>query len=184
MSRSWRKLLVAVAATLVVAAAVGGVVHDRRASAWETRAAQAEQTADAAIARADSAAAREIVYQVRVDSLTRIAEDQGRRLRSRVDEVRAVVAPDTCAPFIAVRDTLIDDALRALGTWETAHAFQIVVNTELHVQVQALRLTADTLRSVLAARPKPRSKLLPGIGPFVGACPSGFCVGVGLTWRF
>lgn len=167
----------------LAAFAVGELIHDQRGSAWETRAAAAVASADSARAVADAAASREVVYQARVDSLARLAEDQGRRLRSRVVNIRAVAAPDTCAPFVASRDSIIDSALSALNTWETARAFQIVVVTELHVQVDALRASSDSLRSVLSARPSPRNRFIPEIRPYVGYGFKGPDVGIGLTWK-
>lgn len=177
-------MLLVVTVALVAAVAIGRWEDGRRAE-WESRAQAAEQLAQQQVARADSAESRAAMFEARAEDLARTAVEQGRRARERAEVVRVVEAPDTCAPFLAARDSVIDEALTAVETWEAAHAFQVAVNAELHVSIDALRVAVDSLNAVVASRPKPRSKLLPRVGPFVGVCQNGaICAGVGLQWSF
>jgi hypothetical protein len=138
-------------------------------------------------ARADSLAGRARELAVRADSLARRTARVDTVLRTRIVEVRAQPVPDTCAPWIAERDSLIDAAVAQADSWREAYGQQVLVTGLLEAAQAGLRLANDSLSAVLAGRPRPPPWWRPtlGIGPFTGVCTSGVCAGVGVTlsWR-
>lgn len=177
-------ILIAVAVTLAVAAAAFGVWEHREANKYEARAIRAETFAALQVQRADSALASAERSIGRADSLEVTAGRLAAQVRERVAAVRAVVTPDTCAPFIDERDVLIDDALAAYDTVHAALHWSTESNRSLRVANVALRSATDSLRAVVADRPRPAPRWIPELRPFVGLCNTlEPCVGVGLTWR-
>jgi hypothetical protein len=175
----------AAAVTFVVAAAI---VRSCGESEWEKRAQQAEQFAEQQLVRADSAEKQAASYAVRADSLARSAEYKSRQVRERVKVVREAAVPDTCRPFVVVRDSLLDGALAAVDEWESAYDTLKAANDNLTAANGVLRTVSDSLLAVVRARPKPRPRFLPEIGPYIGVgagtAGAGVQVGVGLVWRF
>jgi hypothetical protein len=152
-------------AVLFVLGFLANVCDDYRRGRWEDRAERAEQS----------------------------ARERGRQVKSRVAAVRAVVAPDTCAPFVAQRDSIIDEQDSVIGTWERAYDASLRAIGDLKLSNEALQVRGDTLAAALSARPKPRSRLIPspGAGVFTGLCRDlegnvepCYGAGVTLSWKF
>lgn len=179
--------LIAVIAVVGVSVAVSRTYHDA-AVTWEARAEAAERfsaekqwEAAKAEQRADSAAAV-------ADSLARSADERGAQRARRVAEVRGVEAPDTCLPFVAPRDTIIDQLVVEVGEWRGAFEAERLASTELRRAVTALEVGNDSLLSVIQTRPSARPWWIPelGAGPGVFVTPAGEVrvgAGIHLSWR-
>jgi hypothetical protein len=109
-------------------------------------------------------------------------------VRERVVEVREVEVPAIAQPFVAQRDSVIDDLLVALDEKDEVIAEYVSVVEFLQRESASFELRGDSLEAVLEDRPGPKKWWMPeaGVGPFVGMCQGGgICSGVGLTlsWR-
>jgi hypothetical protein len=180
-------------AVLFVLGFLANVCDDYRRGRWEDRAERAEQSARVQQERADYFRLRFQADSARADSLAENARERGRQVKSRVAAVRAVVAPDTCAPFVAQRDSIIDEQDSVIGTWERAYDASLRAIGDLKLSNEALQVRGDTLAAALSARPKPRSRLIPspGAGVFTGLCRDlegnvepCYGAGVTLSWKF
>lgn len=160
----------------------------REARSWESRAALALHDAKREVARADSLARWAGDLSLRSDSMERAARAARSEIRTRVVEVRSAPVPAAAIPYTAPRDSIIDQqeivlqgAFSALDTARAARAAQVEAFGQL-------RVTTDSLRVVLAAHPRARSRWIPEVtvGPFIGVCTSSRpCAGAGvsLSWR-
>lgn len=161
---------------------------DREARAWESRAEIAETFAAEQRHRADANMALALQYEQLADSVVEVIRVRVDTLRERVVEVRSAAVPDTCREIVAARDSLIDAYDATAVTWRMAYDAQVEASKRLHNTVDLLTLANDSLSVTLAARPRPRSRLVPALRPavFAGVCSDGRrCVGAGisLAWR-
>lgn len=175
---------------LVVVAAAGILLavdscHQRQDNrAWEAR-------ADAAVAMASEEAARASLELARADAasaeaerLQGVADSLGRRTRERVVEVREVVVPEYAVPFVAPRDSIIEDLMVENEILEGANLALRASNSYLRLALGRVTASESALRAVLDDRPRPTSRWLPsvGFGAFAGACSDGrACSGLGVT---
>lgn len=183
---SWQRVISALMAVALVAAAFSAVWIRKEWSRFEARAVRAEQVADSLGQVADSAFVVADEHAVRADSAEVAADELRAQVAARVAVVREVVVPDTCAPFVAVRDSLIDDALETADSYKAALDERVAEVVALRTAGRVLEESNDSLLAVLRARPKPRSRLIPSVGVTVGVCSTGDapCAAVGLTWVF
>jgi len=160
---------IALGAMLATLLAVG-VVLDRKLDAWQVRAETALTFASAQEQRADSAERYARDQELRADSLADVASRKADTVRLRIPEIREVPVPDTCRPFVAVRDTMIDIALAAADEQRRAYEAEVLAAAGFRTAVAELRVANDTLSAVLAARPKAPPWYLPsiGVGPYIG----------------
>jgi hypothetical protein len=169
---------------LLVAYDCGGRVQADR---WEQRVNQARERTRLEIARADSMV--QVAEELRKGSaaLAKMAEKRTGEIQTRIVTVRAQPTPDTCARFIAARDSVIDDLALVSSALGLAHRQNAAAIDTISTAFRIAHAQLDSLDAVLQARPRPRSRLVPsvGVGPFVGACPQGMCYGVGinLSWN-
>lgn len=182
-----RYAVIAAVALFLVATAVD-FARRREAQSWERRVQSVEAHAAAMRARADSATAAADTAESRARFLANLADVRGRMSRERVEVVRVVAVPDTCAPHVLPRDSIIDALIEENDLRGLAYAEQVRVSDALRAAGAALRVSNDSLVAVLGARPKPRPAWLPqaGVGTFAGMCAGGPCYGAGVTlsWRF
>ena len=118
------------------------------------------------------------------DSLKQQSTERVRVVRERVVEVREVEVPAIARPFVAQRDSIIDELLGVVEMQEEVIEEYVTVAEFLRRQSGAFEMRGDSLEAVLLDRPGPRAWWMPktGVGPFVGFCQSGgICSGVGLT---
>lgn len=188
MTATVLKTVVTVAAFVLV---IIGYDCSRRAQAskWEARVDQLSAVARRETARADSLVDIAHDARKRAELLAQVAEDRGHAVQTRIVRVRAeaVAAPDTCGPFIAARDSVIDELSMINGTLVLAHRQNQAALDTLSSAFEIVHGQVDSLAAVLRARPRPRSRLMPsvGAGPFVGMCGDlRPCAGVGvnLSW--
>lgn len=142
--------------------------------------AEARAAADATL-RADSAEARAAAAQAMADELAE-------RTRERVVEVRRVEVPVEAEPFVAPRDSIIDDLLVVVDSLSEANYQLAEANDELRMALFGLERTNAALQEVIADVPGPEPWWKPqlGAGVFVGLCTGNeVCSGAGLTltWR-
>lgn len=140
------------------------------AKVWEAQAEVFEALADSAEARAEARDARAI-ERVRV-------------VRERVVEVREVEVPAIAQPFVAVRDSIIDELFLVVAEKDEVIAEFVSVVDFLRREAGLFEIRGDSLEAVLIDRPAPRKWWMPkaGVGPFAGMCQSGgICSGVGVT---
>ena len=163
----------------------------RHESDWQRRAQTAEAFArvtqtwsDSVGARADSIEAENVELALRTarrDTVVRV------RYRDVLIREELLPAPDTCGPFLAVRDSLIREGYAIIDSTRVAYDREVVIAGMLRLSRDTLRTALDSVTAVLHDRPGPRPFWLPslGVGPFVGWCQSGPCAGVGvsLAWR-
>jgi len=174
---------VAAVIVLVAAAAFAGI-QARRSQEWENRAVAALASADTLQARADSLVAVADAAEERARQLAWMADEMGRQVRERVERVRDVAVPDTCAPFVVPRDAIIDTLVIVVESWRTAFDEQIKAGVALRSSNLTLRSAVDSLEAVLRDRPGSRSPWVPklGLGAFTGICVGGQpCLGAGVT---
>lgn len=163
----------------------------RHSAAWaeweETRdsvLAQAEVEAQAAAdatLRADSAEARAAAAQA-------VADELATRTRERVVEVRRVEVPVAAQPFVAPRDSIIDDLSEENDSLRVANSALHEANNELRAALWGTQRSVAELRGVIDLVPGPKAWWKPelGAGMFVGLCTGNeVCAGTGLTltWR-
>lgn len=183
-----KDIILTLAVVAVVAIAVRGWLDRQDRIAWEARADAAVAAASQEAARADRAITRADSLEQEADRLERVADSLGQRTRERVVEVREVEVPGYAAPYVAPRDSIIDDLIVENDTLRRAND---TLREEVGVlQVALGRVTASnaSLREVLEDRPRPTPWWLPstGLGVFAGACSDGrMCSGLGITvsWR-
>ena len=140
------------------------------AEAWKTQAMVFREMADSAQARAEVVNAS--------------ATERVRVVRERVVEVREVEVPAIARPFVAARDSIIDELLVAVDQKDEVIAEYVSVTEFLRRESQKFEIRGDSLEAVLVDRPGPRKWWMPqtGVGGFVGMCAGGgVCSGVGLT---
>jgi hypothetical protein len=172
-----------IATVVVVGTSVAAHRRNMETRAWEARVQQAEQAAREARTRADSAIVVADSLQTQAQLLFSRAGERIQTVRARVEEVRAVVVPDTCISLVASRDTLIDDALAAAETAQQAYGAERVVAQTLRGSYEGMRVSNDSLLAVLAARPRPRTWWKPTLGVTAGLGVRGLDAVVGLTWE-
>lgn len=183
----WQRTTAVLMAVIVALAAVAVIaVSERQLDRYEQRAQRAEIHADSLMALAAELESEAAYHEARADSIERDATERVRQVRERVVALRAVVTPDTCAPFVAPRDSAIDDALAAADTLGLALDEARLALRAKDSMIGVLRLSHDSLLAVVRERPKPRPKWKPSLGVTVGACSTGEapCAAVGLTWSF
>ena len=139
------------------------------AKAWEAQAAVFEKLAGEAEARAEAVNTQ--------------ATERVRVVRERVVEIREVEVPSIAQPFVAVRDSIINELLVVVDEKDEVIAEYVSVVDFLRKQSRKFEIRGDSLEAVLIDRPGPRKWWMPqlGAGPFVGMCQGGTCSGVGLT---
>ena len=173
---------------LLVLAALALLVIVPRALGWRSDRDRWEARADSAVTRATRAEAWVDTLDARIDSLTQAVGDsvvvlvkRDTVIRVRVDSVRALPVPDTCAPFVAVRDSLLDEALASAESWKRAYGQQVLIAGLLKASRDTLRVSLDSALAVLRERPKPPSLL--GLGATCGLGLRGYDCAVGVTVR-
>ena len=105
-------------------------------------------------------------------------------IRDRVVVVRGVEVPTLVLPFIAPRDSIIDDLLVVNDTLRHAVTLLQDANGELRGALFDTRATVTELLEVIANVPGPAPWWMPslGAGVFVGICTDNLvCAGTGLT---
>ncbi len=175
-----------VVGVIVLAALVLVIVP--RALGWRSDRDRWEARADSAVTRAERAEAWVDTLDARIDSLTQAVGDsvvvlvkRDTVIRVRVDSVRALPVPDTCAPFVAVRDSLLDEALASAESWKRAYGQQVLIAGLLKASRDTLRVSLDSALAVLRKRPKPPSLL--GLGATCGLGLRGYDCAIGVTVR-
>lgn len=169
----------------VVAISIGyGLWFGQSRSEWEIRVESA--LVDARAWEAQAEVYRELANsaEVRAEAVNVKATERVRVVRERVVEVREVEAPAIAQPFVAVRDSIIDELLVVVKEKDEAIAEYVSVVAFLRQESKAFELRGDSLEVVLEDRPGPRKWWMPklGLGPFTGVCQGGgFCSGVGVT---
>ena len=151
--------------------------------AYEARVAAVTAFAEQETTRADSAVAAATAASARADSLDNAAGGRAQVVRARVDEIRVVAVPDTCVPFVAPRDSLLDEALAAVAEEKQAYEEQKRATDAVRLAYGAVRVVNDSLRTVLDARPKPRPWYMPTLSITAGAGLRGLDVVVGASWE-
>jgi hypothetical protein len=181
-----RKPILGIVAGLLVLAAITYGLFEYR-DEWNARVEHALEFAASETERADAAEAVADTAQARADSLASLAAVADTVLIDRIVRVRAEPVPDTCAPFVARRDSIIDEAVARGDRWRGAYFAKSKEATSLREALAAVRVANDTLVAVLNDRPIPLPAWVPEIraGAFGGMCTTGPCagVGVGVTWR-
>ncbi|MEE8608890.1 MAG: hypothetical protein V3S55_14895 [Nitrospiraceae bacterium] len=176
---------IVVALAVFLAVSVGyGLLYRHNRSEWEARVESTLKDAEAWEAQAAVFRALAETHERRADSLDASATGRVRVVRERVVEVREVEVPAIARPFVAVRDSIIDELLVAVDEKDDAIAEYVSVNEFLRQESQKFEIRGDSLEAVLLDRPGPRKWWMPqtGVGGFVGMCSGGgICSGVGLT---
>lgn len=183
---SWQRVISLLMVVAVLVTTFSAIRDRRERDAYEARAERTEQVADSLLQLADSALASADEHTTRADSLEQEADGLRAQVRARVAVIREVEVPDTCAPFVAPRDSALDDALAVADAYEAALEESVRAGAAKDVAIASLRVGYDSLATVLRARPKPAEWWKPTIGVTVGACSNGDvpCAAVGLTWSF
>jgi hypothetical protein len=182
------KSLVAAGAAIAVVLVVAGLFVDAKFDAWREQAEAANAYAGEQLVRAEAAEQVAQIAHERADSFAEIAAQVDTVIEERVRIVRAEPVPEPCVEIVAERDEVIDSLVEHVDRWRQAYQHEHGAYVSLFEAYAIARSAADTLRSVLAAMPRPRSRLLPqlGVGPFAGICAGGQpCIGVGiqLNWK-
>ena len=158
--------------------------YERRAQTAEAFARVTQAWSDSVGLRADSIEAENVELASRTaqrDTVVRV------RYRDVLVREELLPAPDTCIPFIAVRDSIIREGLAIIDSTRAAYDREVVVSGLLRLSRDTLRTLSDSLYAVIRDRPGPRPWWVPslGVGPVVGWCLDGPCAGVGasLAWR-
>jgi len=170
--REW-VLVVAALALAIIGGSIGSCQY-RRAVRFEVAAQLAEGHARNAQVQVDLERDRANRFEAQAAKRDTVI----RTVTVQVAAVDALHPPDSsCAPNLAVRDTLI--------------ALQAAQISDLHSQTVAqagainlLQASNDELRRVLASRPKAYPRFVGsniGVGVFVGYCGARPCVGVGVS---
>lgn len=141
---------------------------------------ESRAAADATL-RADSAEARAAAAQ-------RVADELATRTRDRVVEVRRVEVPVEAEPFVAPRDSLIDELIVEADTLRAANSALREANSQLRLALGRTESVAAAYREVIEDVPgaEPWWKPQLGAGVFLGLCTGNeVCAGTGLTltWR-
>lgn len=179
-----QKWVALVLVALVIGASALAFRHRAAVAGWEAEVKAGLAAADSATAVAARAIAEKDELELEVSRLTAELEEQGRRRAQRVVAVRQVVVPDTCAPFVLPRDTLIDELSGEVEGWKQAFQKQLAATAEMEVAFGAVSESNTTLRRLLEERPKPRPAWIPtvGVGAFAGVTTEGKpAMGVGMT---
>lgn len=170
---------------------VGTTVMGFRSSAaareWEAQAKMELARAEAAQEELEVLLVVVAEVQENADSTAAVARELGSRVMERVADVRERAAPDPVAP-VTVRDSIIDDLVLVVDTWEDAYEAEVKVSKLLRVTIGIQSVTLEGLTATLENRPTPRPRWIPSVSPglFAGVCNDGRgCMGVGLTlsWR-
>ena len=180
----WQRMATALMTVIVAIVAVAVIaVFAKRAADADARLTRAEEHADSLMVLAAEMEAVASYHEARADSIERDATQRLQQVRERVVALHDEVVPDTCAPFVAPRDTLLDEALAAADTLRVALDETRLALGAKDSTIAALRTSHDTLRAVVRDA---RRSWKPTLGVTVGACTSGDfpCAAVGLTWRF
>jgi type II secretory pathway pseudopilin PulG len=167
----------------------------------QQRVVELAQVAKAWRARAHIAMQEFAVMADEADNLRKSAARRDTVVRDRVHLVRdTTVVPDTCRAIVAVRDSLVDEALGLADQWRQVDSVQKAATDSLAESRRLLAL-ADSIQQAATVRALPiilpRKSVLwslthPEIQPalFGGACwdatkaspyPSRPCVGVGIA---
>lgn len=185
MSNTVLKIVVTVAAFVLV---IIGYDCSRRAQAsrWEARVDKVSEVARRETARADSLIAVATDARKRADAMVTVAETKSRAVQTRILRIRELTpaAPDTCGPFVAARDSVIDDLTNVNSTLMLAHRESTAALDTLARAFGIVHGQVDSLSAVLHTRPRQRSRLVPRVaaGPFVGICSDlRPCMGAGVT---
>lgn len=164
-------------AVVILSSVIGGGIwsaFDREKRAAIAYAAELADSAKVKAAEADSL--RGVVQQLR-DS----ADVRGRQNRQRLAVIRVAEVPDTCAPYVAPRDTLLDSMQEETRLLRTALNEQEGAVRRWRSAYELSALARDSLAFVLSRRPPSWTKPRVTIGPFVGWCTDGPCAGVGVS---
>lgn len=178
-----------VAAVVVLAFLAGAQAGDRSAAKeWEARAMAATDSSRVAMAAVAEATAAADSAEARADAALARADSLGRRTPERVVEVREVEVPAYAVPFVAPRDSIIDDLLAENTALRVAEMERKAEVVSLRVALGRATASIASLQAVLDDRPRPAPWWRPsvGLGAFVGVCDNGRgCKGLGLTasWR-
>jgi hypothetical protein len=134
----------------------------------------AEHAADSLRVVADS-------FEALANLRAREADGRGQQVARRVAVFRRVTAPDTCAPFIAARDSAIDLLFENQRTLEQALDAERAAASVLRARGDTLRVVVDTLVQVVKVKPPARRV---SFGVFAGKCIDGSnCAGAGVIVR-
>ncbi len=175
-------------AVLVVASVGYGLLHGRTTSKWETRVEVALTEARVQKARAETFAELADSALAEIETAKGVTTERVRVVRERVVEIREVEVPAIAQPFVAARDSVIDELLVAFDEVDEILTGYVTVVEFLRQESWAYQVRGDSLEAVLVDRPRPRRWWVPqvGVGGFTGVCDTGgLCKGVGLTlsWR-
>lgn len=157
-------------AVLVIGTVTYGIHHRGERGEWERRIQRVEGYAAAQTARALNDSLQADSALAVADSLRGVLHEQEQELRERVVVIREEVVPDTCDPFVAPRDTLIDDLLDQNEEWERVADTERQAATRWRSAYGTVRVVNDSLSAVLADRPQPKPWWIPsfGVGPYLG----------------
>lgn len=180
---------VVTALAVLVAVSVGySILYGRNQSAWEDRVQVVLKDAELLKTQAEVYSRLATEASIRAARIDTVSIERVRVVRERVVEVREVEVPAIAHPFVAPRDSIIDELLVAVDEKDEAIAEYISVAEFLRQESGMFEMRGDSLEAVLMERPGPRKWWIPqvGVGPFVGMCQGGgICSGVGVTlsWR-
>jgi DNA repair exonuclease SbcCD ATPase subunit len=143
--------------------------------------------AEADKARADSLQQFAEALQQHANKQKQESDERERRLRRRVATLEGEVVPDTCAPFIAERDELLEEALDVIDqkdavilTQRAALDYEKQRADALEQRGDRLQVANDALAKTLANVPKQRRV---GLGVTVGYGVKGWDAVAGLQLR-
>lgn len=179
-----------IALAVAVAVSIGYSLFYRHSrNEWESRVEVALKDANAARAQAEVFGELAEAAEARAAALDTVATERVRVVRERVVEIREVEVPAIAQPFVAARDSIIDELLVAVDEKDEVIAEHISAAEALRMQVGLMTLRGDSLVAVLEDRPDPKKWWVPqsGVGGFLGMCSGGsVCSGIGLTfsWSF
>lgn len=169
--REW--VLPVAVAVAIFGSSFGGWQY-KRALKWETRVQQVEQKVQS----------QQIVIDIETDRAKHFAAQAAKHetvvkvVTVRVAAVDSLQPPDSsCAPNLAVRDTLIEEQAAEISDLKSQTVAQAGA-------INLLQASNNALRQVLASRPKAYPRFLGpniGIGAFVGTCGLSPCGGIGIT---
>lgn len=169
----------------ILAISIGyGFFYRHSRSEWETRVERTLNDAKAWEARAGVFRQLAEQHEARAEAIDSKATERVRVVRERVVEVREVEVPAIAQPFVAVRDSIIDELLVVVDEKDEAIEEYVSVVDFLRRESASFEVRGDSLEAVLIDRPGPRKWWMPqtGVGGFVGMCSGGgVCSGVGLT---
>ena len=180
---------IALAVVAVVALSSVGRCYSGQRAEWEQRIASVEAFADFKEEVAREAEVLATTYQNRADSLAVAIENTAPIIRDRIVTVRGNTPEDLLDhPVIIVRDSIIDDLLDESADWKSAFDTERQAAVQLRVALKAMRVSRDSLRTVLDARPGQRPWWIPRFGVGVAAGLDGTLaprtiVGMTLSWE-